>query len=252
MKKETFAVKIRLGEKGTFDGVAMTTGIPEGRPYFDFTKEAVAEQVGKKAKLMLDHSQGSSSAIVGEAEFVSMDGKNLMFSAKLLMDAKDVEENIYPRVKAGYLDSVSVGVTFEEYEENPKNPDVLIIKKFSISELSLVPFPAFKKAKIKNAFSAEEKQELKDSLKKMFSEAGIECGDSVSFDDVKSLTLPQFEAIMCNVGFSQSLSAKITSLVKPLLQVNGQSESDDQNIKSEFDIEKVGDFLREQINNKKV
>lgn len=251
MKKETFAVKIKLGDKGTFDGIAMTVGIPEGKPYFNFTKEAVASQVGTKAKLMLDHSQGSSNAIVGDVKFVRFEGKNLIFEAQLLMEAKDVEDNIYPRVKAGYLDSVSVGVVFEEYEDDPKNKDVLLITKFSIDELSLVPFPAFKKAKIKNAFSAEEKKELKDTVKKMFNEIGIECSDSISFGDIKGLTLPEFEAIMCNVGFSQKLSAKFTSLVKPLLSVNGQSESDDQNIKDEFDIELVGNFLREQINNKK-
>lgn len=250
-KKEVFAARIKLGETGTFNGVAMTTGIPEGRPYFDFTKESVADQVGTESKLMLDHSQGESYKTVGSVKFSSFDGKNLMFEAQLLMEAKDVAENVYPRVKAGILDSVSVGVIFDEYEQDPKNPDIMIIKKFHIDELSIVPFPAFKKAKIKNAFSHEEKTELQTLVKKLFLEAGAELKeDSVSFDDIKVLTLQEFEVIMNNVGFSKSLSTKFTSLVKPLLKANGQSESGDQNIKAEFDMNVVGDFLREQINKK--
>lgn len=250
-KKETFSAKIKLGEAGSFDGVAMTVGIPEGRPYFDFTKESVAMQVGMEAKLMLDHSQGESYKTVGTVKFVSFDGKNLMFEAQLLMDAKDVAENVYPRVKAGILDSVSVGVVFDEWEEDPKNPSMLIVKKFTIDEMSIVPFPAFKKAKIKNAFSQEEKDEVQTLVKKLFSEAGAEVKeDSISFDDLKVLTLQEFEAIMNSVGFSKSLSTKFTSLVKPLLKANVQSESGDQNIKVEFDMDVVGDFLREKINNK--
>lgn len=243
MKKEVFSAKIKIGEVGTFTGVAMSTGIPEGRPYFNFTKESVSAQTGTEAKLMMDHAQSQSLMVVGSAKFTSFNGKDLIFEAGLLMEAKDVAENIYPRVKAGLVDSVSVGVVFDEYREDPKDPNVLIIDKFHIDELSIVPFPAFKKAKIKNAFSAEDKEALKTAMFSLFAIVGAEPkNESISFDELNRLTVNDFENILKQVGFSNSLSEKIANLVKPLLRENGQGDLGNQ-----YSKEELVEFLKTKI-----
>lgn len=247
--QENFAMKIKPGEKGSFNGIAMTIGIPEGKPYFNFTKESLADNIGKTAKLMLDHDKYSSRKAVGTVKFTSFDGKNLMFEAQLLMEAKDVADEVYPRLKAGILDAVSVGITFEEYEEADK--DIMKIKKFSIDELSIVTFPAFKKAKIKNVFSQEDKDVISRSMKTLFSESGVEIKESISFEDIKLLTQKEFEAIIKVIGFSNSLSVKMGSLVKPLLKENGQSEFGNQNANKKLtDLEKIEKFLKGEINKK--
>ena len=208
MKKETFAMKIKMGEKGSFSGIAMTVGVPEGRPYFDFLKTAVAENVGKSAVLIMDHAQSQSLKTIGTVKFTSFDGKNLMFEAQLLMDAKDVEENVYPRIKAGILDGVSVGVEFEEYTE--RKDGKLEVEKFSIREMSVVPFPAFEKARIKKAFNKEENQ-----LVSAFAGAGIEVsGESVSLENVYKLTQRNFESILKEIGFSNSVAEKLSIVAK--------------------------------------
>lgn len=222
-KEEKFASKISLGDRGSFSGVAMTVGVPDGKPYYNFTEKSLQAQVGKKVKLMVDHDQYTSSQAVGTAEFKSFDGKRLMFDAQLLMEAKDIADNVYPRVKAGILDAVSVGVIFEDMEEQ-KNGKYKI-NEFNIKELSIVTFPAFSKAKIKSVFNDEEKITLKAMTCKLFEEAGVDIDTSISFENLKSLTKRDFETILKEIGFSNDVATKLSS-VQGELGNTGQGELD--------------------------
>lgn len=207
--KHKLAAKIEIGEEGTMSGVAMLAGKPnDSRSYLNFTKEAVAGNVGKEVTLFLDHSQSKTLMTVGRAKFTEMVGNKLMFEARLLMEATDVRENVYPRVKEGVLDGVSVGVEFEEYEE--KNNGDIVVNKFNIEELSIVPFPAFKKARIKQVFNEEEKKEIHDKLKALFCQAGVMVKDKVSIEDLSKLTKRDFETILNTIGFSNSVAEKLS------------------------------------------
>ena len=233
--KEVFAkkIKINMGDIGTFSGIAMNTGVPEGKPYYYFREESLKSQIGKIVKLTMDHNEKKTLSNVGYAEFTGVEGNNLMFDAQLLMDAKDISDNLYPRLKDGLIDGLSVNVVFTEFARDAigevvlKNNKYLDVISFDIEDLTITPTPAFKKARIKNVFSDDEKLELQDKVKRLFMEAGVEIEDKISFEDLKRLTTRNFEIILKEIGFSNSVAEKLSGLQGELGDTKGQGELDE-------------------------
>lgn len=158
----------------TFEGTAITLETKNNSHKVLFRSTAF-EKGEHKAMLLYAHDNRDDKKVIGQA-ILTVDGSNkVKFKATLMPELDDTDSKTVSRtskmLKAGILDSVSIGVSYSDYkyhwdEKNWKD-SYLEVKKSRFTELSVVHAGSDPEAKIKKInFSLDEAQFLLEQEKR--------------------------------------------------------------------------------------
>ncbi len=93
-------------------------------------KENISLKRAKILKVFYNHR--SDSLPIGKWENVRIENKKL--KADAVFDKNDeFAMKIFQKIKDGFLESVSVGISILEFEEDSKNKDLIIVTKWELS-----------------------------------------------------------------------------------------------------------------------
>jgi uncharacterized protein len=145
-----FKVK-EVKESGEFSGYGSVFGVKDA--YGDIViKGAFANSLadwqgkGKLPKMLWQHRTDEP---LGPYSVMKEDDHGLYLEGKILVDAGPTERRAYEHLKAGTIDSLSIGYSIPaggiEYD---KDQDAYLLKQIKLWEVSLVTFPANPEAMI--------------------------------------------------------------------------------------------------------
>jgi HK97 family phage prohead protease len=167
-----------LENTGFFKGYASVFNVEDGQRDV-IKKGAFSENLkawqakGDLPKLLWQHS---ASAPIGVLTMLKEDNYGLYVEGQLLLDVTQARE-VYALMKAGALDSMSIGYQVEQ-AHSEGSPKKRIITKIALWEVSIVTFPANEKAKI-TAVKAANITAPRD-FEQFLREAGFSRRDAVS------------------------------------------------------------------------
>lgn len=148
-----------ISAEGEFAGYGSVFGVKDS--YGDVViKGAFAkslEEWGKKNKLPKMLWQHKMTEPIGVWSKMKEDDHGLYVEGRILLSAGDLERRAYEHLKAGSVDSLSIGYSIAPggYEYD-KNSDAFFLKQIDLWEVSPVTFPANPDATIDSVKSAIE------------------------------------------------------------------------------------------------
>lgn len=147
MKTKDIAIQVKaLDEEGTFEGHGSIFNNIDGygeKVMPGAFGETLAKHVreGTSPLMLWQHNPDEP---IGVWEDLAEDGKGLYGKGRLLMDVQSGREAYY-RIKAGAVRGLSIG--YREVEVEPSGT-VRLLKKLDLLEISIVSFPANRRANV--------------------------------------------------------------------------------------------------------
>lgn len=201
MKTKDFALHVKdVSEEGTFTGYGSIFGNVDSygekvMPGAFAESLARHRREGSKPLMLWQHDP---SEPIGVWEDLAEDGKGLRGTGRFVLETTRGRE-AYALLKAGALKGLSIG--YREIEAEPDG-NIRLLKKLDLMEISIVSFPANRRARI-------------DAVKEALNRGGLP-------------TLPEFERFLREAGFSKTQAAAIASRGLSHL-LRSESESDQAN-----------------------
>lgn len=201
MKTKDFALQVKdVSEEGTFTGYGSIFGNVDSygekvMPGAFAESLARHRKEGSKPLMLWQHDP---SEPIGVWEDLAEDGKGLRGTGRFVLETTRGRE-AYALLKAGALRGLSIG--YREIEAEPDG-NIRLLKKLDLMEISVVSFPANRRARI-------------DAVKEALNRGGLP-------------TLPEFERFLREAGFSKTQAAAIASRGLSHL-LRSESESDQAN-----------------------
>lgn len=201
MKTKDFALHVKdVSEEGTFTGYGSIFGNVDSygekvMPGAFAESLARHRREGSKPLMLWQHDP---SEPIGVWEDLAEDGKGLRGTGRFVLETTRGRE-AYALLKAGALRGLSIG--YREIEAEPDG-NIRLLKKLDLMEISVVSFPANRRARI-------------DAVKEALNRGGLP-------------TLPEFERFLREAGFSKTQAAAIASRGLSHL-LRSESESDQAN-----------------------
>lgn len=201
MKTKDFALQVKdVSEEGTFTGYGSIFGNVDSygekvMPGAFAESLARHRKEGSKPLMLWQHDP---SEPIGVWEDLAEDGKGLRGTGRFVLETTRGRE-AYALLKAGALKGLSIG--YREIEAEPDG-NIRLLKKLDLMEISVVSFPANRRARI-------------DAVKEALNRGGLP-------------TLPEFERFLREAGFSKTQAAAIASRGLSHL-LRSESESDQAN-----------------------
>lgn len=201
MKTKDFALQVKdVSQEGTFTGYGSIFGNVDSygekvMPGAFAESLARHRKEGSKPLMLWQHDP---SEPIGVWEDLAEDGKGLRGTGRFVLETTRGRE-AYALLKAGALKGLSIG--YREIEAEPDG-NIRLLKKLDLMEISIVSFPANRRARI-------------DAVKEALNRGGLP-------------TLPEFERFLREAGFSKTQAAAIASRGLSHL-LRSESESDQAN-----------------------
>ena len=112
--------------------------------------------------LLDTHDRGSLSKVLGKLQGGRVKGATIVGTA-LLSDRPDVRSAVYPDLRDGIIDHVSVGYTcLREEWDRSTTPFTVRVTEWTADEVSLVPIPADESARIRSARAAAAPTQIQE------------------------------------------------------------------------------------------
>ncbi len=222
MNRKNASLKIRdfdlsvkaVSDDGLFSGYGSVFGV------VDSYKEVVApgafaeslaaiKSKGRPVPVLWQHRSGEP---IGIYSSLSEDGHGLKVDGQLILDVSRAKE-AHALMKAGAVSGLSIGYYVREDSFDEKER-VRVLKKLDLVEVSLVTFPANDDARV-------------DAIKSKLAHGSLP-------------TLPEFERLLREAGFSKSQSAVIAN--RGLKHLLDRSESGGETADINALIKQIGGF----------
>jgi HK97 family phage major capsid protein len=129
----------------------------DNKDYYNdiITEGAVKDSIGDiNLKMLVDHEHYRITGIVGKIEKTIKDDKGL-FGEGYVLKTEETQKHLIPLLKAGLVDSFSIGFIGKEYTNNEFKGRTFT--NIELKEVSIVNFPANESAKI---LEVKQKEEL--------------------------------------------------------------------------------------------
>ena len=218
MKTKAFNFEVKqVEDDGTFTGYASIFGnvdaqgekVMPGAFGQSLTKH---KREGTTPLLLWQHNAGEP---LGGWEDLAEDGKGLWGKGRIQIDAGPTEHRIYTHMKNGNIRGLSIG--YREVVVEPNN-GVRLLKELDLMEVSIVSFPANRRARIESVKS-ESWCKLEDLARR--------------FRDGEPAAAKEFEEVLRDAGFPRSATVQIASVgyVKAI-----RSESEGEKAKAIEDV----------------
>lgn len=195
-----FALQIKgdVGDDGTFEGYGSIFGNVDSygeKVVAGAFGESLArhKREGTKPLMLWQHDSWSP---IGVWEDLAEDGKGLWGKGRLLPGVKAADEALI-LLKAGAVQGLSIG--YREVETEPDG-NTRLLKKLDLLEISIVSFPANRRARVETVKSI--------------------------LDAGKLPTVREFEEFLRDAGFSKALATAIAAKATPHLRGEPGGEAD--------------------------
>jgi len=195
-----FALQIKgeVGDDGKFEGYGSIFGNVDSygekvMPGAFAESLARHKREGTKPLMLWQHDSWSP---IGIWEDLAEDGKGLWGKGKLLPGVKAADEALI-LLKAGAVQGLSIG--YREVETEPDG-NIRLLKKLDLLEISIVSFPANRRARVETVKSI--------------------------LDAGKLPTVREFEEFLRDAGFSKALATAIAAKATPHLRGEPGGEAD--------------------------
>jgi HK97 family phage prohead protease len=195
-----------------FEGYASTYSIDRDK---ERIKEGAFEEGLKEIipKLHIQHTMSGIDGLpIGSFASIKVDEKGLLVSAKMPRADRRNKDIIIPQIKAGNINSMSIGFIANEYE---MEGNIKAFTKVTVYEISVVGIPANKEAMITSfskSFKEEEVKTLKD-IESYLKKSGM------SQTGAKALISKVKEFSQCDVE-NEKINADVDLLTQELKQIN--------------------------------
>jgi HK97 family phage prohead protease len=195
-----FALQLKsVTDEGTFEGYGSIFGNVDSygekvMPGAFADSLARHTREGTKPLMLWQHDSWSP---IGIWEDLAEDGKGLWGKGRLLTGVKAADEALI-LLKAGAVQGLSIG--YREIETEPDG-NVRLLKKLDLLEISIVSFPANRRARVETVKSI--------------------------LDAGKLPTVREFEEFLRDAGFSKTLATAIASKATPHLRGDPEAKADD-------------------------
>jgi HK97 family phage prohead protease len=196
----------------SFEGYASTYSIDRDN---ERIKEGAFEEGLKEItpKLHIQHTMSGIDGLpIGSFSSIKFDGKGMFVSAKMPREDRRNKDIIIPQIKAGNINSMSIGFIGNEYE---MDGDVKVFTKITVYEISVVGIPANKEAMITNFSKSFKEQEI-NTLKDV--ESYLKKG-GMSQNEAKTLISKVKEFSQCDVE-EEKAKRDVGLLTEELKQIN--------------------------------
>lgn len=193
MKTKDFALKIKeLSAEGDFEGYGSVFGNVDSygekvMPGAFGESLARHKREGTKPLMLWQHDSWQP---IGIWEDLAEDGKGLWGKGKLLGGVRAADEALI-LLKAGAIQGLSIG--YREVETEPDG-NIRLLKKLDLLEISIVSFPANRRARI-DAVKSERMDEFARRLR-----------------DGDPMPIKEFEDILREAGVPKSMAVQIASV----------------------------------------
>lgn len=193
MKTKDFALKIKeLSDEGAFEGYGSVFGNVDSygekvMPGAFVESLARHKREGTKPLMLWQHDSWQP---IGIWEDLAEDGKGLWGKGKLLGGVRAADEALI-LLKAGAIQGLSIG--YREIETEPDG-NIRLLKKLDLLEISIVSFPANRRARI-DAVKSERMDEFARRLR-----------------DGDPMPIKEFEDILREAGVPKSMAVQIASV----------------------------------------
>jgi len=167
LKTLDLAVEFKqVSDQGGFEGYASTRSVDRGGDIVEAGAfKASLEEWTNKSKLPKMLFQHDPNKIVGVWETMQEDDKGLYVKGRVLMDIP-LGKEMHVLMKAGALDSMSIGYQTVEADFEGPNAQIRRITKLNLWEVSLVTFPMQPEAAITQVKRLETRGEVARILRK--------------------------------------------------------------------------------------
>jgi len=193
MKKKTFALQVKdLTEEGTFEGYGSIFGNVDS--YGDkvmpgaFVESLARHRREGSSVLML--WQHNPDEPIGVWEDLAEDSKGLWGKGRLITEVQKGRE-AYALLKNDALRGLSIG--YSELESEPDG-NILLLKKLELYEISLVSFPANRRANVTDV----KNERMQDFARRL--------------RDGNPMPIKEFEDILREAGIPKAMAAQIASV----------------------------------------
>lgn len=193
MKTKDFALHVKdVSEEGTFTGYGSIFGNVDSygeKVVAGAFGESLArhQREGSKPLMLWQHNPDEP---IGVWDDLSEDGKGLKGTGRFVMETARGRE-AYALLKAGAVRGLSIG--YREVEVEPDG-NVRMLKKLDLLEISIVSFPANRRARVENVKS-ERMEEFARRLR-----------------DGDPMPIKEFEDILRDAGVPKSMAVQIASV----------------------------------------
>jgi HK97 family phage prohead protease len=193
-----------VGEDGTIEGYGSVFGNVDSYGEIvmpgAFTASLVeAKRKGRTIKMLWQHDPMQP---IGTWDDLAEDSKGLYVKGTILKDASSVASEAYGLLKGGALDGLSIGYREIDAEPDGKRPNVRLLNKLDLREVSVVTFAANDRARV-------------DSVKHMIAAGELP-------------TVREFEELLREAGFSKTLAAAIAGKATPHLRGEPEAKAIDE------------------------
>lgn len=199
MKTKDFAFTITkaVDDAGVFEGYASTFNNTDahGEKVMPGAFVDSLNQHKRSGTMPLLLWQHDASEPLGGWEDMAEDGKGLWGRGRIEVEAGPTEKRIHTHMKAGNIRGLSIG--YRELEAEPDG-NVRLLKKLDLMEVSVVAFPANRRARIDAVKSEEQWARLEDLARR--------------FRDGEQVPAKEFEKLLRDAGFPKSATVKIASI----------------------------------------
>jgi HK97 family phage prohead protease len=184
-----------VGDDGTIEGYGSVFGNVDSYGEIvlpgAFTQSIVdANRKGRTVKMLWQHQPDQP---IGIWEDLAEDKKGLYVKGRLLKDVSPLAAQAHGLLKGGALDGLSIGYRELDAEPDDKRPNVRLLKKLDLREVSIVTFAANDRARV-------------ESVKHILAAGNLP-------------TVREFEDFLRDAGgFSKSLAAAIAAKATPHLR----------------------------------
>lgn len=195
-----FALQLKsVTDEGSFEGYGSIFGNVDSygekvMPGAFAESLARHKREGTKPLMLWQHDSWSP---IGIWEDLAEDGKGLWGRGRLLTGVKAADEALI-LLKAGAVQGLSIG--YREVETEP-DQNIRLLKKLDLLEISIVSFPANKRARVETVKSI--------------------------LDAGKLPTVREFEEFLRDAGFSKTLATAIAGKATPHLRGEPEAKADD-------------------------
>jgi HK97 family phage prohead protease len=195
-----FALQLKsVTDEGSFEGYGSIFGNVDSygekvMPGAFAESLARHKREGTKPLMLWQHDSWSP---IGIWEDLAEDGKGLWGKGRLLTGVKAADEALI-LLKAGAVQGLSIG--YREVETEP-DQNIRLLKKLDLLEISIVSFPANKRARVETVKSI--------------------------LDAGKLPTVREFEEFLRDAGFSKALATAIAGKATPHLRGEPEAKADD-------------------------
>lgn len=193
-KTKSFALQVKaLGDDGTFEGYGSVFG----------NVDSYGEKVmpGAFVESLARHKREGSNVLmlwqhdpyqpIGVWEDLAEDAKGLWGKGRLVLDVEKARE-AHALLKASAIGGLSIGYREEDTDQDGA---VRLLKKLYLHEISLVSFPANRRARVESVKSADRMEDFARRLR-----------------DGDPMPIKEFEDILREAGVPKAMAVQIASV----------------------------------------